>query len=683
MSYADLFPQLAIFPLRPINPDGSCSCNDPECDKPGKHPDALWSNLEAGQQWEASSPDHTAYGIATGMRSGVFVIETDSAEAEAWIQAQGVPPTLAVRSGSGRGVHRYFNRPEFKVWGSNSVICKNVDIKGDGQYAVAPGSPHKSGGVYVVEEDLPVADAPAWLLDWLRKQDDARGHLETQSYPGDVTGDELVRMRALFTSYCQQARPSVEGERDTRLFSIVQHGAHDLCLPNADIHEIIAEHFNPRSAPPLEAGALARAIAHKAHDAKTKSTRPRAEPMPADLLDLFEPPPKPEPDPNAEAPKDPDDLGECWGGWDKQLEPPVYLLEGLIPEAKVVTFYAEGGSVKTWTALALAIAVATGKPWLGQYPVKKGKALYLDYEDGPYEFRRRVRMLNGGEDAPDLGYLYSGPQIDKPEFWLKLARNVERKGITLVVADSLGASMPGNADENTTGFAEGVKYAGRFTETGCTVNFVHHANKSGGIRGTSAIRDQSDVVFRFEPVSETDDVKRMRMVCDKPGPQKKPAPVNIELSDEGLGTFKDEAQEAGRNAVGEPDIRRAILLALSSGPIGNLAGFAKSINKRKQTVIDVLEALEGEGEVVNIKSDGVGQGMGWQVDDQQKRIARVFALLNSDRAYSAPSELARAAYVSTEFVKDLMSKKWIGVSADKTLHVNGKAHENGITVLSN
>ncbi len=344
-------------------------------------------------------------------------------------------------------------------------------------------------------------------------------------------------------------------------------------------------------------------------------------------------------------------LGERWGGWDKPVLPPIYLLEGIIPEAKVVTFFAEGGSVKTWSALALAIAVATGKPWLDQYAVKQGKVLYLDYEDGPYEVSRRVSILNNREDVPDLGYLYGGPQIDRAGLWTALAQKVLDEQIKLVVVDSLGAGMPGDADENTTAFAQGIKIAGRFTETGCTVVFVHHSNKSGGMRGTSAARDQSDCVFKFEPVSETDAVKRMRMVCDKPGPQRRPKPVNVELTDRGLTTFVDDVNEKGRNASTPEDLEGAVLLALKDGPLLTKDDVRRAVGKDRNKVYEALKNLEEANKVTHIED------VGYVLNSPEAREARVLESVRSFFGRESEAALAARSHVSTKFVKAMVLKK--------------------------
>ena len=668
-----------VFPLHPIiNEEGGakCACGNEDCDRVGKHPAVRWAQLKLGDAVPLPVPGAGA-GIKTGaapLGSGVIVVDLDGPEAAEWFAAKGPwPYTFTVRTP--RGWHLYFQHPGFPVRNSAGDLAKGVDVRGDGGFVAAPGSPHRSGATYTVAADVAPVAAPGWLLEWLSTRP---APTPPQAYAGDVTDPkERQRRRELYAKYLAEAPPCIEGQGgDGQLFEVVQHGAYDLALPTEDVLELVAEHFDPRCDPPW-GGDLDRVVAHKAHDAKTKSTRPRQEPLPDDPVieryfggeardpslisaEALSTPPKP----GMCEGSIPDDLGERWGGWDQPLDPPPYLLEGIIPAAKVVTFYAQGGSVKTWSALALAIAVATGQPWLGVYPVRKGRALYLDYEDGPYEFQRRVRMLTGGQDVPDLGYLYSGPQIDKVAFWVKLTQHAQAKNISLLACDSLGAAMPGNADENATSFAEGMKLAGRFTETGCTVLFVHHANKAGGIRGTSAIRDQSDVVFQFDQVSETDDVKRMRMICDKPGPQKKPPPVNIELSDKGLYTFKDEAADLGRNAQSKDDVETAILLAVASA---ELAGRpykschalieAVPIPGRKQTKLDRIAAMVEAGDLAVTKAGVVA-------DSPDKRRARVLALLRSDIVCRTKADIAKHAAVPALEVDEMRLEGDIVQSAE-------------------
>jgi hypothetical protein len=345
-----------------------------------------------------------------------------------------------------------------------------------------------------------------------------------------------------------------------------------------------------------------------------------------------------------------------WGGWDEIIKPPVYLLDGLIPESTVVCFFAEGGSVKSWTALGLAHAVATGQDFLGRR-VLQGPAVILDYEDGRYEFQRRAKILGFSGPVPDLGYRYDAGSLSQEELWRDVVKLIVARSVRLVVVDALSSGMPGDADENDGAFAQGVKYASKIVERlqqhGHPVNvlFVHHANKTGGMRGHSSVRDQCDVVFRFDSVSEDDEagIKRMRMVCAKPGPQRKPLPVNVELSDGGLTTFEDEEEptKVEKNAP-EHKIRAAILLAFEQRErfetVKKLAG---EIGLREGAVSTELGALVALRQVRKLPGK-----QGYVLDSPDRRRARVLAQVTNNPFVTA-AQLAHDAGVETDEVEAL------------------------------
>src|SRR5262245_27002419 len=161
------------FPIRPIHSDGSCSCGDPECEDAGKHPAVRWGRdvLSGGAQ--VPIPSGHGIGLATGERSGVFVVDLDQKDGKNGIgefMAMGpVPDTLTSATPTG-GAHLYFRRPTDFVVGSNSNrLAPGIDIRGEGGYVVLPPSPHKRGGEYRwLNPEAEIAEAPPWLLDKLR-----------------------------------------------------------------------------------------------------------------------------------------------------------------------------------------------------------------------------------------------------------------------------------------------------------------------------------------------------------------------------------------------------------------------------------------------------------------------------------------------------------------------------------
>jgi len=108
----------------------------------------------------------------TGAVSGIVVIDTDGLEGEAVISdfeaLHGpLPETLIHRSGSGRGLHRFFVHPRD---GRKIVTRANpsikFDVKGDGGIVVLPPTKHASGELYRVEHDAPIALLTEGLIEF-------------------------------------------------------------------------------------------------------------------------------------------------------------------------------------------------------------------------------------------------------------------------------------------------------------------------------------------------------------------------------------------------------------------------------------------------------------------------------------------------------------------------------------
>jgi bifunctional DNA primase/polymerase-like protein/primase-like protein len=120
--------------------------------------------------------------IVTGATSGIFVIEADTPKGHGVdgvasikaLQAEhgSLPKTLMAISPSG-SVHRYYKHPGAGIKIKNSVgkMALGVDIRGDGGMVIAPPSIKPGVGQYRWLNDLPIADAPAWLIEAATKKE--------------------------------------------------------------------------------------------------------------------------------------------------------------------------------------------------------------------------------------------------------------------------------------------------------------------------------------------------------------------------------------------------------------------------------------------------------------------------------------------------------------------------------
>jgi hypothetical protein len=158
---------------------------------------------------------------------------------------------------------------------------------------------------------------------------------------------------------------------------------------------------------------------------------------------------------------------------------PSYFVSRLLPENESTVIFAEGGSGKSWFALALAIAVATGKELpLGIKPKRKCNILYLDWETHATEFRRRVDWLCAGFSIPHPeGVFYRQCTRKLSDDAAAIREAVIEHKIGFVVVDSIAYALGGEPENAYT--AMGAMNTIR-SLTGTTRLILAHMSKGGG-----------------------------------------------------------------------------------------------------------------------------------------------------------------------------------------------------------
>lgn len=164
-------------------------------------------SLVAG--WAAQTSLNMA--VATGAVSGCIVLDADSLLSRIAAEERGLPDTLTVATP--RGTHFYFNHPGWTVSnraGRSWCGIDGLDLRADGGYVVGPGSYYvpsaaeiaagKVEGAYLVERDVPVADAPEWLLALTMRTEPAAPAVsprvadETTAYGRAALNDEITKL---------------------------------------------------------------------------------------------------------------------------------------------------------------------------------------------------------------------------------------------------------------------------------------------------------------------------------------------------------------------------------------------------------------------------------------------------------------------------------------------------------
>jgi hypothetical protein len=188
--------------------------------------------------------------------------------------------------------------------------------------------------------------------------------------------------------------------------------------------------------------------------------------------------------------------------------PRKYLVENLIHEKSITVLYGDGGVKKTWASIFLGACVATGQVW-GNFSTEKTRVLFIDEENGESEMKIRVAMCARGTlaipvESVDLRYIsLAAFHLDDPQSEATLTNVILAQAAGLVIFDALADLMIG--DENTKQDTQPVFNALRriAEKTGVAILLIHHANKTGGFRGSSVVKDAPDILIQAESDPES------------------------------------------------------------------------------------------------------------------------------------------------------------------------------------
>lgn len=190
--------------------------------------------------------------------------------------------------------------------------------------------------------------------------------------------------------------------------------------------------------------------------------------------------------------------------------PKTWVVDHLLAAGSVNIFYGEGGSKKTYSLIDCAVCVATGTPWLDR-KVTPSPVLIVDEENGPDRMAERLSMVLRGhyaDEATPVKYITLAQfDLRQPADVNALQLLIQQAGARLVIIDSLVDVMPG-ADENSVKDVQPVFLSLRKVAetTGCAVVLIHHANKSGGYRGSTALKGAVDLLLSVESKEDSPNI---------------------------------------------------------------------------------------------------------------------------------------------------------------------------------
>ena len=159
-------------------------------------------------------------GVATGPASGVIVVDIDDPQGfQQWTNDREInnplPDTFTVKSG-GKSDHFYYRYPtDGNEYGKRNI--KGIfDVLGIGAQAIAPGSIHpKTGNRYTIKKQLPISEAPKWVLDLLLKKDKNPEMQQEQ-----IQSQPEIKTIPQINLQTQNSSTIFQGERNSQLASL-------------------------------------------------------------------------------------------------------------------------------------------------------------------------------------------------------------------------------------------------------------------------------------------------------------------------------------------------------------------------------------------------------------------------------------------------------------------------------
>lgn len=226
-----------------------------------------------------------------------------------------------------------------------------------------------------------------------------------------------------------------------------------------------------------------------------------------------------------------------------------FQVRTILPTGQPTVLFADGSTGKTYIALALAVHIGLGTPFLG-YEVSRARVLYVDYEvnEQVIQFRiaRLMRGLGLGGVLPGMIWYWPGRGIPLADQIGAIQRKVEREGIGVVIVDSAAAACGGEPEKAEVA----LRYFGALKGLGLTTLTLAHITKAGEDQKPFGSGFWSHEPRRTWYATRTTDEESdhivVGMYCRKVNDGRMPAPFVLTMDFDG---------EEGPVAIGRSEMR--------------------------------------------------------------------------------------------------------------------------------
>ena len=359
-------------------------------------------------------------GIVTGGISNLFVLDIDGPEGEKSIEGKHIPKTWTVKTPRGR--HYYFRwTSELGERVTTKVgVLEKVDTRGDGGYVVFYGWER-------APHLAPLAAPPQWLIDSLpHKGTREIGAGVVATLGGVKPGNRNASMASLAGGL--RAR----GYSVEEMYAFLEPKAKEVDFPLDELQSVC--------------NSIGRYPAPEA---------PKVDLTSQSLLEFVA---------------------------DTKVVP--FIVDRLIGDNTINILAGLQASKKSWALLDLAVAFASGTPWMSKFKTQQKKTLIIDQERPKMEMQRRIQALTlgrglqiadlEGQLVPKVGTTFR-MNLDQSFDGFSRMLDVIRPEVVLI--DSLKAFQSGDITNNQNMQMVFERFKELRTKYGLTFVILHHENK--------------------------------------------------------------------------------------------------------------------------------------------------------------------------------------------------------------
>lgn len=287
----------------------------------------------------------------------------------------------------------------------------------------------------------------------------------------------------------------------------------------------------------------------------------------------------------------------------KMRPAPTFLIENVLVEGSLSTIEGAPGTFKSFIAVSLAGAVSTGCDWHG-HPVQQGTVIYLSGE-GSAGLGQRIRaweIANNVEMPANCYFLPEAVQfLDNGEIGALIEEiKALPEAPVLIIIDTLARCLVGGDENAARDMGLYVAGAQRLQQAcGAHILTIHHHNKAGGLRGSSALPGALDTRITVE---RKDD--HLTLKCDKQKDAPEFEPIGmvkrvVELDETGQHTslvFDSAAQTVQQAEAGAGQRKALDILNLHENGLraSEWQALCEGAGIKRRTFFNYRDALEAQ-----------------------------------------------------------------------------------------